>query len=66
MFAAEEKLRAMAKSLKNSYQIGIFACCRERYESKPGFYPKGSKDTKKDETSGVIESELDAALNAEI
>ena len=68
MFAAEEKLRVMAKSLKNSYHIGIFACCRERYEKKEGYYPKGTKDQKNDSVSAsaTVKSELDIALEKEI
>lgn len=67
MFAAEEKLRVMAKSLKNSYHIGIFACCRERYEAKSCYYPKGSKDKSDSGTAGPTQvSELDAALDAQI
>jgi len=41
----------MARLLQNSYHIGIFACCRERYTEKHGYYPKGTKDVKKDESA---------------
>ena len=31
-FAAEKKIRVIANSMKNSYQLSIFACCRELYK----------------------------------
>jgi hypothetical protein len=69
MFAAENKLRMLAQEFQNSYQIGIFACCRQRHDP-PECYPKGSKPTKEEETTNPQDtpqpSELDLAIEGEI
>ena len=40
LFAAENKLRGFAELYQNSYQIGIFACCRQRHEPFPCYPAK--------------------------
>ena len=44
MFGAENKLRMLAQEFQNSYQIGIFACCRQRHDP-PVCYAKGARPT---------------------
>ena len=65
MFGAENKLRMLAAEFANSYQIGVFACCRERYDP-PECY---EKDKRPEKFSGEIThtgSEVDAAIQGEV
>ena len=62
MFGAENKLRMLAQEFQNSYQIGIFACCRQRHDP-PKCYPKGQRPADpKAVPLSEANNELDSAI----
>ena len=66
MFGAENKLRMLAQEFQNSYQIGIFACCRQRHDP-PKCYPKGQRPADPSATpKGEGSNELDSAIETEV
>ena len=39
-FPAEECIRKISSECKNSYNVGVFACCRQGYDNMKSYMPK--------------------------